>query len=57
MRSDTTQLDLYRHTDAAMAEAFRRAAETARNNPFETPDQCERRAAHYEEQAKRCESR
>ena len=51
MRSDTTQLDLYTHSDQGLAEAFRAAADAARRNPFETPDQCELRARIYEQQA------
>lgn len=57
MRSDTNQLDLYRHGDSGLADAFRKAADTARRNPFETPDQCEARAQHYEQQAAMHESR
>ncbi|HEY0661465.1 MAG TPA: hypothetical protein VGD21_09140 [Lysobacter sp.] len=57
MRSDSTQLDLYRHGDAGMAEAFRKAADAARRSPFETPDRCEERARHYEEQAAQHEAR
>lgn len=56
MRSDTTQLDLYRHSAMALAAAHRLAAEAARRNPFETPDQCERRAAYYERQAAQLEA-
>lgn len=55
MRSDIAQLDLYRHGDAGMAEAFRQAADAARRNPFETPEQREERARHYELQAERHE--
>ena len=51
MRSDTTQLDLYRHGDAGMAAHYRAAAETARVNPWETPEACEQRARHYEDLA------
>lgn len=57
MRSDNNQLDLYRHGDAGLAQAFREAAETARRNPFETPDQCELRARHYEQEADRYTTR
>lgn len=57
MRSDRTQLDLYRHGDAGLADAFRKAADAARRNPFETPEQCEERARHYELQAQQHEAR
>lgn len=57
MRSDTTQLDLYRHSDDGLAEAFLAAADTARRNPFETPDECEQRARLYEQQAAEHEAR
>ncbi len=48
MRPDSTQLDLYRHGDTGMAPHYRAAAETARQNPWETPEACEQRARHYE---------
>lgn len=51
------QLDLYRHSDAALAQAHRLAAEAARRNPFETPDQAEARARHHEAEAARLEAR
>lgn len=51
MRSDTNQLDIIRHSDQGLAEAFRVAADTARRNPFETPDAAEKRARLYEQQA------
>ena len=46
-----TQLDLYRHSAPALARAYREAAETARKNPYETPEKSERRAKHYEAEA------
>ena len=49
------QLDLYRDDPAAIARAHRLAAETARLNPFETPDAAERRARYYEQQAEQVE--
>lgn len=55
MKSDTTQRDLFRHSPQAMARAFRVAAESARTNPFETPEQGERRARYYEAQAQQLE--
>ncbi len=57
MRSDTNQLDLYTHSDQGIAEAYRVAADTARRNPFETPDRCEQRARLYEQQASEHEAR
>lgn len=56
MRSDLTQLDLYRHSAPALAVAHRLAAEAARRNPFETPEAGERRAAHHEREAARLEA-
>ena len=50
-----TQLDLYRHSATALARAHRIAAETARRNPYETPEQAERRAQHHEAEANRLE--
>jgi hypothetical protein len=47
----TDQLDLYRDDPRAVARAHREAAETARRNPFETPDAAEARARYYEAQA------
>lgn len=55
MRSDKTQLDLYRDGDAAKAAQFRAAAETARRDPHYTPDEGERRARYYESQAQQYE--
>ncbi len=56
MRSDR-QLDLYRHSPDARAEAYRAAAETARRNPFETPEAAEQRARFYEAEAARLQGR
>lgn len=56
MRSDATQLDLYRHSAMAMAAAHRLAAEAARRNPFESPDAGERRAQYHENEAARLEA-
>lgn len=50
-----TQLDLYRHSAPALAAAYREAAETARKNPYETPEKSERRAQHYLAEAERIE--
>lgn len=47
------QLDLYRHSDAGLALAYRQAAEAARRNPFEAPDAADQRARYYEQQAER----
>jgi len=49
------QLDLYRHGDAAMAQAHRLAADAARRNPFETPDRAEARARYHEAEAAKLE--
>jgi hypothetical protein len=57
VRSDNTQLDLYRHSDAGMAAHYRAAAETARQNPWETPDACEQRARFYEQCAAQHEAK
>ena len=54
MRHDQ-QLDLIRHSDAAIAAAYRQAAETARVDPFWTDDQREARARHYLAEASRIE--
>lgn len=51
MKADSTQLDLYRHGDRGMADAYPTAAEVARMNPFESPADAERRARFYEQQA------
>jgi hypothetical protein len=49
------QSDIFRDSPAARAQRFRIAAETERNNPYFTPDERERRAAYYEQQAEACE--
>ena len=51
------QLDVFRHSDAALAAAYREAARTARLNPFEPEEKAERRAAHYEREAEKLEQR
>jgi hypothetical protein len=51
----TPQLDVFRHSPKAVAQAYRIAAESARRNPFETPDQGEARARYYEAEADRLE--
>lgn len=53
----TTQLDVFRHSDAALAAAYREAARTARLNPYEPEEKAERRAAHYEAKAEELEAR
>ena len=55
MRSHGRQLDRVRHGDAAKALAYREAAAAALRNPYETPEACARRAAHYLAEAKRHE--
>lgn len=54
-QSGMTQLDVFRHSDAAQAAAYRKAAETARVDPFWTQEQREARARYYTEQAERLE--
>ena len=49
------QLDAFRDQGPALAKAYREAAETARKNPYETPEKSERRAKHYEQEAQRIE--
>lgn len=56
MRSDQ-QLDILRHSDAGLAQAYRQAADTARRDPHYTPDEGERRAAYYLQQAERYEGK
>lgn len=51
-----SQPDLFRHSPKAMAEAHREAARTARRNPFEAPEDAERRARHHEDEAARLEA-
>ena len=53
----THQLDVFRHSDAAQAQAFRVAAEVARVDPFWTDEQRETRVRYYTEQAERLEKR
>jgi hypothetical protein len=47
----------FRVGPAKMAESYRIAAETARCDPFYSPDEGERRARYYEAQAREWESR
>lgn len=47
----SAQLDVFRHSDAGLAQAYRQAAEAARRNPWEAPDAAEKRARYYEQQA------
>jgi len=49
------QRDLLHESPPAMAAAHRIAAESARRNPFETPDDGERRAQYHEREAERIE--
>lgn len=49
------QLDLIRHSDAALAAAYREAARTARLNPHEPEHKAEQRARYYEQEAERLE--
>lgn len=52
----TAQLDVFRHSDAAQAAAYREAANTARIDPFWTDEQREQRVRYYTEQAERLEA-
>ncbi|GAB3744896.1 hypothetical protein [Lysobacter olei] len=52
----TEQRDLLRESPKALAEAHREAARAARRNPYETPDDAERRARYYEREAERLEA-
>lgn len=44
-----------KHSPSAQARAHRIAAETARRDPYFTPQQGEERAAYYEREAERLE--
>ena len=55
MRSDTTQLDVFRHDPASVAVAWRTAAETALHNPFHTERERQQRHDYYLQQAARLE--
>ena len=57
MKSHGTQRDLLRHCDAELAKAYREAADTERVNPYFTPDERAKRAAHYEREAVKLEAR
>jgi hypothetical protein len=45
------------HSPSALARAYRVAAETARKNPWWTPEDGERRAQQYEQEAEKLERR
>lgn len=51
----TAQLDVFRHSDAAQAAAYREAANTARVDPFWTDEQREARHRYYLAEAERLE--
>lgn len=51
------QRNLFQHSDQAKAQAFRVAAETARRDPYWSPEDGERRAQAYEAQAREIERR
>ena len=53
--SRVMQLDVFRHSDPALAAAYREAARAARLNPYEPEEKAELRARYYEEQAARLE--
>lgn len=56
MRSDNNQPDLLRNADAELAKAYRTAAETARIDPFWTPEDASKRAAYYTSMAEQYEN-
>ena len=49
------QLDIIRHSPAAMARAYRIAADTERHNPYFPPGERDRRAAAHTAEAERLE--
>ena len=49
------QMDLIRHSDAALAKANRVAAQSALTNPFFTPEQAQQRHDYYMAEAARFE--
>lgn len=49
------QLDIIRHSPAALARACRIAADTELHNPYFPPDERERRAAAHTAEAERLE--
>jgi hypothetical protein len=51
------QPNLFQHSDQAKAQAFRIAADTARRDPFWSPEEGERRAQAYEAQAREWDAR
>lgn len=51
----TVQLDVFRHSDAAQAAAYREAAKTARVDPYWTEEQRAAREAFYLAEALRLE--
>lgn len=53
----SNQPNLFQHSDQAKAHAFRVAAETARRDPYWSPEDGERRAQAYEAQAREIEQR
>lgn len=52
-----TQLDVFHHSDAAMARAYRQAAETVKYDPYFPDAERENRAAYYLAEAARYEAR
>ncbi|MFD0738270.1 hypothetical protein ACFQZQ_03065 [Lysobacter koreensis] len=53
----TNQPNLFQHSDAAKARAYRVAADTVRHDPHFSDDERERRAANYLAEAERYEAR
>lgn len=56
MRSDDTQLDLYRDDPARLASAYRTAAEIALHDPHWHPTEQQRRHDNYIAEAARIEA-
>lgn len=56
MRS-TDNADIFVHSDAAQARAYRQAAETVRHDPYFPDSERENRARYYEAEAARYERR
>lgn len=52
-----TQLDVFRHSDAALAAAYREAARTALVDLHWPEEQRQARAAHYQSEAEKLEAR
>ena len=56
MRSDTTQLDMYRDSPESLARAYRTAAETELHTPYYTDAERVARHDHYLREAEKLET-